>query len=71
MGDCANTTIEFVGTRVEGVPDSGSSVCFKNGVCQVDYETVPAIEQSRKGDPVRMCIVSNRAGLSEGQRTGS
>ena len=58
IGDCTNTTVERISTRLEGVPDSGSVVCFKNGICQVDYDTVPAIEQSRRGDPVRMCLVS-------------
>jgi hypothetical protein len=31
---------------------------FKNGVCQVSYDTVAAIEQSRRGDTVRMCLMS-------------
>jgi hypothetical protein len=58
VGDCSNTTIESIGTRLPDDDDSGSAVCFTNGVCQVDYDSVPAVERSRKGDPVRMCLVS-------------
>jgi hypothetical protein len=58
VGDCANTAIKSIGTRLEGTPGSGSAVEFENGGHQVSYETVPAIEHSRPGDPVRMCLVS-------------
>jgi hypothetical protein len=58
VGECANTTIEDVGTRLDGVADSGSAVSFTNGGGQVSYDMVPAVMQSRKGDPVRMCLVS-------------
>jgi hypothetical protein len=37
---------------------SGSAVSFDNGGYQVSYDTVPAIEHSKTGDPVRMCLVS-------------
>jgi hypothetical protein len=63
VGECANTSIKSVETRlVDGntgrpIPDSGSAVSFINGGYQVGYDTVPAIEQSRAGDPVRMCLV--------------
>jgi hypothetical protein len=33
-------------------------VSFENGGYQVSYDTVPAIEYSKVGDPVRMCLVS-------------
>jgi hypothetical protein len=64
VGACAKTTIKSVGTRlVDGatnrpIPGSGSAVSFVNGGYQVSYDTVPEVEQSRKGDPVRMCLVS-------------
>jgi hypothetical protein len=64
VGDCARTKIKSVETRlVDGsthkpIPGSGSAVSFENGGYQVSYDTVPAIEQSKKGDPVRMCLIS-------------
>src|ERR1039458_3276856 len=58
VGECVNTTIKSVGTRLDGVPDSGSAVSFANGGYQVGYDRVPAIEQSKRGDPVSMCLVS-------------
>lgn len=63
VGACVETTIKSVETRlVDGstnkpIPDSGSAVSFANGGYQVSYETIPAIEQSRAGDPVRFCLV--------------
>ena len=40
------------------VPHSGSAVSFMNGAYQVSYDEIEAIEHSRKGDPVLMCLVS-------------
>jgi hypothetical protein len=63
IGECVDTTIKAVETRlVDGqtnkpVPGSGSAVNFTNGGYQVSYETVPAIERSKAGDPARMCLV--------------
>ena len=63
IGACAVTRIKAVETRLqEGdtnkpIPDSGSAVEFTNGGYQVSYHQVPAIDQSRPGDRVRMCLV--------------
>jgi len=62
VGKCAETRIKSVETRlVDGdnrpVPGSGSAVTFENGGYQVSYDTVPAIEASRAGDPARLCLV--------------
>ena len=62
IGACAVTRIKAVETRLEEadrtpVPDSGSAVEFTNGGYQVSYDQVPAIDQSRPGDRVRMCLV--------------
>jgi hypothetical protein len=58
VGACVKTRIKSIETRLEGVPGSGSAVSFRNGGYQVSYDTVPAIEHSKAGDPVRMCLVS-------------
>jgi hypothetical protein len=62
VGLCVETRIKSVETRlVDGatpIPGSGSAVSFVNGGYQVSYETVPAIEHSRPGDPVRMCLIA-------------
>ena len=70
VGDCADTAIKSIGTRLEGVPDSGSAVSFENGGYQVGYDRVPAIEQSRNGDPVRMCLVSLTRNCPKGDDRG-
>ena len=39
------------------IPGSGSAVSFVGGGYQVSYDTVPAIDRSRPGDPVRICLI--------------
>jgi hypothetical protein len=62
VGQCVETRIKTVETRlVDGntpIAGSGSAVSFVNGGYQVSYDTVRAIEHSRPGDPVRMCLIS-------------
>ena len=63
VGLCVETRVKSVETRlVDGsdntaIADSGSAIHFANGGYQVSYETVRAIERSRPGDPVRMCLI--------------
>jgi hypothetical protein len=76
VGECVNTSIKSVETRLTDgstgrpVPGSGSAVTFANGGYQVDYDTVPAIEQSRPGDPVRMCLVQIPKKIVQRETTG-
>ncbi len=75
-GDCVSTTITAIETRLqddathEPVPGSGSAVRFANGGYQVSYDTVPEIEDSKKGDKVRMCLVSKPQDCPEGDERG-
>ena len=63
LGDCVNTRVKSIETRLtdgstnKPIAGSGSAVVFTNGGYQVSYDTVPAIEASRVGDPVRMCLI--------------
>ena len=63
VGTCVRTTISHVGQRLEDganhrvIPDSGSAVDFANGLGQVSYDQVPAVNQSRRGDPVFVCLM--------------
>ena len=76
VGVCVETRIKSVGARlIDGatgkpMPGSGSAVSFANGGYQVSYETVAAIEQSHKGDPVRMCLVRIPKGCPKGDTRG-
>jgi len=64
IGACVVTRVKSVETRLEDgdthqpVAGSGSAVSFTNGGYQVSYEQVPAVDQSRPGDRVRICLVS-------------
>lgn len=70
VGACVRTRIKSVETRLEGTPGSGSAVSFKNGGYQVSYDTVPAIEHSKAGDPVWMCLVSIPRHCPKGDNRG-
>jgi hypothetical protein len=69
VGQCVMTAIKEVRTRLD-TPGSGSAVSFENGGTQVGYETVPAIEHSRPGDRVRMCLVSVPKNCPKGDERG-
>ena len=63
VGTCVRTAIREVSQRLEDgathrpMPDSGSAVAFANGLYQVSYDQVPAVNQSRRGDPVFVCLM--------------
>jgi hypothetical protein len=57
-GQCTVTTIKQLGTRLQGVSDSGDSVSYSNGGYQVSYEAILGLQGSRKGDKVRLCLVT-------------
>src|ERR1700680_138629 len=76
IGQCTNTTIKNVTTRLQDgatnkpIPGSGSAVDFANGGYQVSYDTIDAITQSHAGDPVTMCLVSIPKGCPPGDKRG-
>lgn len=63
VGTCALTRVKLVGTRLgdgstnRPVRGSGSAVEFRNGLSQVSYEQIPAVDHSRPGDPVYVCLM--------------
>jgi hypothetical protein len=64
IGECSTTTVKQVEERLmdgatnQPTPGSGSTIEFANGGYQVSYDQEPAVDRSRPGDPVRMCLVS-------------
>ena len=76
IGQCTNTTVKDVTTRLQDgttnrpIAGSGSAVDFANGGYQVSYDTIAAIDQSRPGDPVTMCLVSIPKGCPPGDKRG-
>lgn len=70
VGDCVQTTATVVGPRLEGVPDSGSSITYANGLYQVSYDVVPAISNTQTGDEVRLCLVSLPENCPPGDNRG-
>jgi hypothetical protein len=71
-GTCARTTIAAVEQRLRGpfIAGSGSAVRFTNGGYQVAYAEVPAVENSRTGDPVLVCLIRIPRGCPRGDARG-
>ncbi len=76
VGDCTSTAVKKVGTRLEDgstgqpMPGSGSAIEFENGGYQVSYDQEAAVDRSRPGDPVRMCLVSIPKNCPPGDNRG-
>jgi hypothetical protein len=58
VGECLDTTVSSVGSRLEGMPTSGSAILYANGLSQVSYDAVPGIDHSHAGDRVHLCLTS-------------
>ncbi len=58
VGACSITIVKQVESRLQGMPNSGSAISYENGGYQVSYDMISAIEASRPGDPVRLCLLS-------------
>ena len=58
IGQCVETTIEKVGSRLVGVSESGDAVMYSNGIFGVSYDAVPGLRRSKPGDPVQLCLTS-------------
>ena len=75
VGDCAKTNVRRLETRLmdgDGKPiaDSGSAIVFVNGGYQVSYDKVAAVEASRPGDELRVCLVSVPKNCPKGDHRG-
>jgi hypothetical protein len=63
LGQCVGTAVASLGQRLKdartGKPirGSGSVIRFRNNTEQVSYDEFAAINHSRVGDPVRICLV--------------
>ena len=75
VGDCAKTVVRRLETRLmdgDGKPiaDSGSAIVFVNGGYQVSYDKVAAVDASRPGDAVRICLASVPKDCPKGDHRG-
>lgn len=70
IGECVQTTVTSVGTRLKDTPGSGSFINFANGEMEVSYDTIPGIEHSKSGDPIRLCLIEIPRGCPPGDDRG-
>ena len=71
VGGCAETTLQSIGPRLEGVPDSGTHLAYANGLRQTSYDVIPAAQASRVGDKVRVCLMERPKNCPAGDDRGS
>ncbi len=75
VGQCFLTRVKRVETRLEDngrpVPDSGSAIELADGRYNVSYDQVSAMDRSRPGDPVRLCVVPCPATVRTATPAGS
>lgn len=76
VGTCAFTHVREVSQRLEDgvthrvIPNSGSAVTLANGLYQVSYDQIGAVNRSRRGDPVWACLMSLPANCPPGDHRG-
>ena len=58
VGACFQTRIKDIGPRLEGAPDSGSSVAYASGDFGSSYDVVAPLRRAKVGDAVKLCVVS-------------
>jgi hypothetical protein len=75
-GTCVRTTVAEVEQRLRDGTDgpfiagTGSGIRFTNGGYQVGHEEIKAVENSRTGDPVFMCLIRIPRGCPAGDARG-
>ncbi|CAM5769123.1 hypothetical protein LMIY3S_02732 [Labrys miyagiensis] len=70
VGQCVETRIKELGSRLEGVADSGSAVVYENGIYGVSYEMEAALRRARVGDRIKLCLASVPKGCPPGDERG-
>ncbi|MBI3437081.1 MAG: hypothetical protein HY054_00200 [Proteobacteria bacterium] len=70
VGDCVDTTVREIASRLEGMPNSGSAITYANGIYQVSYDMIDGVTHSRVGDPVHLCLISLPADCPAGDDRG-
>lgn len=70
VGSCATSPITVIGPRLEGAPDSGTTIVYRSGLHQVSYDVIGSAMRSRIGDQVRSCVVSLPKHCPQGDHRG-
>ncbi len=76
IGQCVTTTVRKVETRLidgstgQPILGSGSAIEFENGGYQVSYDQERAVDRSKPGDPVKVCLVSVPENCPPGDKRG-
>jgi hypothetical protein len=70
IGQCQKAEIAELGGRLQGMPDSGTSIVYSNDVVGISYDVVRAVRNSRVGDPVIVCLVSIPRNCPKGDDRG-
>lgn len=76
IGQCVTTKVKKVETRLidgstnQPILGSGSAIAFENGGYQVSYDQEQAVDRSKPGDPIKVCLVSVPENCPPGDERG-
>ncbi len=56
IGGCTLTKIKQIGTRLDGIADSGDAVSYTDGGYQVSYSAIDGLKGAKAGDDVKLCL---------------
>jgi len=75
IGQCFTTRVAKVETRLEdekghAIAGSGSAISLADGHYTVGYDQLPAIDRSRVGDTVTLCVVALPSDCPAGDTRG-
>lgn len=70
VGQCATSSVYRVTSRLMNSPDSGTDIQFSNGIDLVSYDTIPAAQNAKPGDPVKICLISIPKNCPPGDERG-
>ena len=70
VGHCVITHVKSVSARFKRDPDGGTEIRYTNGLVQIDSDAVITMAESKKGDPVQLCIVHVPTGCATGHDRG-
>ena len=58
VGQCVETSITEITSRLEGMPDSGDAVVYANDIYGVSYDQIDTLRNSEVGDPIKLCLTA-------------
>lgn len=70
VGECYNTKVETINSRPKGIPQSGVSLVYRNGIRQTSYDENVVSAKWKIGDDVSICVTQTPSDCPPGDIRG-